>query len=360
MMERPPILSFHSKYGLAPQQLVDVDSRKLPLLTRWLIGILTALLFSFTAHAQQSTASSLPVQTVTAVSEPAQPAALPAEPAEPILHTRPTTSPAQPATEASDPDSNSNNEQTPASGEIEASGGYSSDGFRNWSGPSVRGSFAPRNSFNEWSAGAARVQEFGATGYLFEGGLDRDLTDTWDVGLNIGGTSSFFLPRFAADFSTSRRWSDAEKFVMTFDGSYLRWQDVHRDYVWGLGASYHFERPWAVEAGVNIDLSTPGSLCTEEQYFGVSQGREKNYLVTLRGEFGREAYQVIGPNISISNFESYGISLKLQKWVGGGWGVVVAGNYYSNPYYQDRGVSVGFFKEFSGGRRHSAIRTSRR
>jgi YaiO family outer membrane protein len=363
MLERP-LLLFHTVYAFALRQLTGAGLRKLSLQTRWLIAIMMGLLFTFTAHAQQSTTSSLPVQPATAVSLPAQPAPAASDPAQPVtapaepaLHARPATMPVQPATAE---DSDSANDQTPFSGEIDVNGGYSFDGFKNWGGPSVRSSFEPRNSFNEWSAGAARVQEFGATGYIVEGGIDRDLTDTWDVGLNIGGASSFFLPRFAADVSASKRWSDDEKFVMRLDGSYVCWQDVHRDYRWGLGAAYHFECPWAVEAGVNIDLSTPGNLCTADQYFAVTQGREKKYLVTLRGEFGREAYQVIGPVTSISNFQSYGISLKLRQWVGGGWGFVATGSYYSNPFYQDRGITVGFFKELAGGRRHSAIRNSRR
>jgi hypothetical protein len=157
-------------YAFALRQLTDAGLRKSFLQARWLIAIMMGLLFTFTAHAQQSTTSSLPVQPatedsdaarpVTAISEPAQPAIAPAEP---TLHARPATLPSQPATEVSD----SNNDQTPFSGEIEVNGGYSFDGFKNWGGPSVRSSFEPRNSFNEWSAGVARVQEFGATGYIF-------------------------------------------------------------------------------------------------------------------------------------------------------------------------------------------------
>ncbi len=319
-------------------------------------AILMGLLFTFTAPAQQSATSPLPVQPVTAASDAAQPLTAVLDPIEPA---KAVPDPVGAAVAPALP-TPSDDDQTPPAGEIDVNGGYSFDGFKNWGGPSVRSSFEPRNSFNEWSAGAARVQEFGATGYIFEGGIDRDLTDTWDAGLNIGGASSFFLPRFAADVSASKRWFDDEKFVTRFDGSYVRWQDVHRDYRWGLGAAYHFERPWAVEAGVNIDLSTPGSLWTEDQYVAITQGREKKYLVTLRGEFGREAYQVIGPVTSISNFQSYGGSLKLRQWVGSGWGFVITGSYYSNPSYQDKGITVGFFKEFAGGRRHSAIRNSRR
>jgi YaiO family outer membrane protein len=270
------------------------------------------------------------------------------------LRAEETPTPAPPPTAVSE------NDQTDASGEIEVNGGYSYDGFKNWNGPSITSSFEPRNSYNEWSAGAARVQEFGATGYLFEGGIDRDLTDTWDVGLNLGGSSSFFLQRFTAGISASKRWFNSEKFVTTFEGSYERWQDVHRDYLWGVEAAYQFERPWAVKAGVDIDASTPGNVVTESQYVAIRQGREKKHLITLRGQFGREGYKVIGPTTSISNFHSYDISLNLRQWVGSDWGFTVSGDYYSNPSYQARGITVGLFKEFSGGRRHSTMGKSRR
>jgi YaiO family outer membrane protein len=213
----------------------------------------------------------------------------------------------------------------------------------------VRASFSARNSFNRWSAGAARVQQFGDTGQIFDGGIDRDLTNTWAGGLSISGSSAFFLPRIAVDVSASKHWFERKKFVTTFSGSYVRWQDVNRDYRWGLGATYHFERPWGVDAGVNIDLSTPTNRFTETQYVGVTYGSAKKRMVGLRSDFGRIAYQIIGPTTSISNFESYGVSLQLRQWVSGSSGFFVGGSYSYNSVYRSEGITMGFFKEFSGG-----------
>ncbi len=266
-------------------------------------------------------------------------------------------SPVQPATTAAS--ETSGNNQTPPSGEIDVNGGYSFDGHQDFSGPSVHGSFSPRNSFNRWNAGVARTQQFGISGQIFEGGIDRDLTNTWGGGLSISGSNALFLPQLAADVSANKRWLAKKKFATSFSGGYVRWQDVHRDYHWGLGASYHFQRPWGVEAGVNIDLSTPTNQCTETQYVAVSHGRVKNLSVGLRGDFGRVAYQITGPNTSISNFESYGISLQVRQWVGSNWGFVVSGSYSYNSVYQSEGVSLGFFKGFSGSS-HSTSRNSGR
>lgn len=318
---RKSLLLFHSTCAYALRRLTHASPRKPPLRARWLGGVLIALLFPFTAHAQQSVTSSLPVQ---------------------------------PATKASD------KEQTPFSGSIEVNGGYTFDGFKNWSGPSVHGSFEPRNSFNRWSAGVGRVEEFGTSGHIFEGGVDRDLTNTWDVGLTIRGANALFLPRLDADVSASRRWFHNKTFVTRFSGSYVRWHDVHRDYSWGMGASYNFAGTWGVEAGVNIDLSTPVNLYTVNQHVGVSHGRAKKRSISLGVDFGRNAYQVIGPETSISNFQSYGVSVQLRQWVGGGCGFVVNSSYFTNPFYQGEGVTVGFFKEFSGSRHHSTKRSSGR
>lgn len=325
-MMRQSGLLFPSACTIALRQLADASPRKRLLRVRWLNGVLIAFLFSITAHAQPSDSSSLPIQPA-----PVQPA--PVQP-----------TPVQPTTEAP------NNNQTPPSGEIDVSGGYSFDGYANWSGPSVRASFSPRNSFNRWSAGTARVQQFGETGQIFDGGIDRDLTNTWAGSLSISGSSAFFLPHLAVDVSASKRWFDHKKVLTTFSGSYVRWQDVHRDYRWGLGASYHFKRPWGVEAGVSIDLSTPTNQFTETQYVGVTYGSAKKRTVGLRGDFGRVAYEIIGPTTSISNLESYGVSLQLRQWVSGSCGFFVAGSYSYNSVYQSEGITMGIFKEFSGSR----------
>jgi hypothetical protein len=140
---RNSLLLFHSACAYALWQFMDTSPRKPPLRTRWLSGVLIALLFSLPARAQPSPPTSLPVQ------------------------------PATGAPETSD------NNQTPPSGEIDVNGGYSFDGHQDYSGPSVHGSFSPRNSFNRWNAGVARVQQFGITGQTFEAGIDRDLTNTW-------------------------------------------------------------------------------------------------------------------------------------------------------------------------------------
>lgn len=319
-MKKYPLL-FRPACAFWLGQLADASPRKRPLRVRWLSGVLIVFLFSFAAHAQPSDKSS----------------SLPIQPA-----------PVQPDTEAP------KNNQTPFSGEIDVGGGYSSDGYQNWSGPSVHASFSPRNSFNRWNAGTARVQQFGETGQIFDGGIDRDLTNTWAGSLIISGSSAFFLPQLGVDVSARKRWFDSKKVVATFSGSYVRWQDAHRDYSWGLGASYHFDRPWGVDAGVNIDLSSPTNQLTETQYVAVTHGRAKKRMVALRGDFGRVAYQIIGPTTSISNFESYGISLQLRQWVSGSCGFFVSSSYSYNSVYQSEGVTIGFFKEFSGSRQLSS------
>jgi YaiO family outer membrane protein len=272
-----------------------------------------------------------------------------------VAHAQPNVtspSPVQPTTEASDDNRSS---QSPPTGEIEVNGGYSSDEFTNWSGPSVHGSFEPRNSYNRWSAGVARLAAFGTTSEVFEGGLDRDLTNIWDLGVSITGATGLFMPRLSADVFASKRWTGNAKIITTLNGSYVRWQDVHRDYRWGLDASYHFERPWSVNAGINIDLSTPTNQWTEDQYVSFTQGRAKRHLVTLRSDFGRAPYQVIGPTTSISDFQSYGVSMQLRQWVGGnGWGFVASCGYSTNHFYQSKGFTMGLFKEFAGGSSHQA------
>jgi YaiO family outer membrane protein len=76
------------------------------------------------------------------------------------------------------------------------------------------------------------------------------------------------------------------------------------------------------------------------------QGREKKYQVTVRGEFGSELYQIIPPDVGVSNFPSHAISVSWRQWIRRDWGVTVGAGYYSSAYYQSKSAELGFFKDF--------------
>ena len=78
----------------------------------------------------------------------------------------------------------------------------------------------------------------------------------------------------------------------------------------------------------------------------MTQGRNLQHYVTLRAGFGKEAYQLVGPVATITDFHSQTLTITWRQWVGPHWGVNVVADYYHNPTYMRGGTSFGFFKEF--------------
>jgi YaiO family outer membrane protein len=230
---------------------------------------------------------------------------------------------------------------------IEIGGGYSYDGFHNWSGPSLRSNFVPRDSDLSLNVQVARVEEFGDMGTAFKGGLTYDMSENWYTTLQMSSSSGgFFLPRVSTRISIGRGWLPGQRLDTTVGMGYVRWKDATTEYDCPVGVSYEFAPSWSAQAEVNFEVTSPSSVFSHTQFVSVSQGKEERHLVTLGGEFGTEAFQIIGPNTTLSNFHSSEITLKWRQWAHRGWGWSVGGLYYLNREYQRKSVELGIFKEF--------------
>jgi YaiO family outer membrane protein len=232
------------------------------------------------------------------------------------------------------------------SGSIEFGAGYSYDGDRNWDGPYIRG-MIEQSPGTEWTAEVARVRAFADTGFLFIGGLTHDFGEKWFADFNAASShQGFFLPRFSAEAEFHRKWLREGRLVASFGAGYDRYKDQTNVYQFPFSVSYALTRQWKVEGGMGFAYSAPDPVLSRAQFFAVTQGREKKHLVTVRAEFGSESYQIIAPDLSISNFHSRGISLRWRQWIHGSWGYKVSAGYYSNPYYLRKGAELGFFRDF--------------
>lgn len=236
----------------------------------------------------------------------------------------------------------------PLSGALEFGAGYSamSAGY-NAGDQTYLHADIEQSSKTELSGDAVRAQDFGDTGYLLIGGVNHDFTSSFYGDLHMGGSSGgFFLPAFTAEGSLHKKWLSQKQLFTSLGIGYDRAKDAHRDKRLLASASYYFGRPWMLESGMTFNLSAPGTVFSHSQYLAIRQGRNNKYFVTLRGEFGNEAYQITGVNTSISDFRSRSVSLTWRQWVRAGWGFNLGGQYYSNPYFQRKGVQLGIFKHF--------------
>jgi YaiO family outer membrane protein len=238
--------------------------------------------------------------------------------------------------------------QTPPRGEISATGSYHalSDPLQSWSFAQFRG-LAHVGSSDVLAGEIVNQHEFGDAGIFLGVANTHTFNQDWfafaSAGTSVGG---FFLPRFRANATVSRKWLRARQLVTTVGGGYYGAKDAHRDYSGTAGAVYYFHAPLIVEGGVTWNNSTPGGVLSRYQFLAVTQGREHSRYIIVRVAAGHEAYQLIAEASPIANFSSRSASVTVRQWVNFGWGVALGAEMYSNSSYKRRAFTLGAFKQF--------------
>jgi len=230
---------------------------------------------------------------------------------------------------------------------FEAGGDYLnlSNGFGYWVGGYARG--VVTKGKNVWNGEVNGQHEFGDQGVYFAGGDTYTLNSDWYGSLTVGSSvGGFFWPRFRGDAFLNKKWLERKQLITNFGFSYYAAKDPHRDHSFFAGTTYYFEKPWILEEGIRFNISNPGSVFSPAGFVALTQGRNRHHYVTFRAGFGKEAYQLIGPTVDLTDFSSQTLTITWRQWVGRSWGVNVVGDYYRSPFYQRGGSSFGFFKEF--------------
>jgi YaiO family outer membrane protein len=230
---------------------------------------------------------------------------------------------------------------------VEAGGDYLglTNGFGHWAGGYARG--VVTQGKNIWNAEVNGQYEFGDAGVYLGAGdsytFDPDWYGSLTVGTSVGG---FFWPRFRGDGFINKKWMARKQLITTFGFGYYAAKDVHRDHSFFAGSTYYFTKPWILEEGIRFNISNPGSVFSPAAFVAVTQGRNKHRYLILRTGFGKEAFQLIGPTVSFSDFPSQTLTVTWRQWVRANWGLNLVVDFYHSPFYVRGGVSFGFFREF--------------
>ncbi len=230
---------------------------------------------------------------------------------------------------------------------VETGGNYLTltNGFGYWAGAYTRLAYQRGNDV--WSSELNVQHEFGDAGAYFAIGDTHTITPDWYASLTFGSSAGgFFWPRYRTDAFLNKKWLPRKQFITTAGFSYYAAKDVHRDRMFYLGSTYYFEKPWIVEEGMYFNVGSPGAIFAPAGFVAVTQGRAHHQFIVVRAGFGEEAYQLIGPTVTLTQFQSQALTVTWRKWMGNNWGFNFVSDYYHNPFYNRGGSSLGFFKEF--------------
>jgi len=230
---------------------------------------------------------------------------------------------------------------------VETGGDYLalSNGFGYWAGGYSR--VAYDRGTDVWNGELNVQHEFGDAGAYFALGDTHTFNPDWYGSLTFGSSAGgFFWPRYRTDLFLNKKWMGRKQLVTTGGFGYYAAKDIHRDRVFYLGSTYYFAKPWIVEQGIYFNLSSPGRVFAPAGFVALTQGRAQHQYIVLRVGLGEEAYQLVGPTVSLTQFQSQALTLTWRKWLGNNWGFNFVSDYYHNPFYSRGGSSFGFFKEF--------------
>jgi YaiO family outer membrane protein len=257
--------------------------------------------------------------------------------------------PADPAQASPQPDSDVPSQTGPKhlSNYVEAGGDYMTltDGYGYWAGGYARGVVTIGNNILNTEVNGQH--EFGDAGVYLAAGDTYNFNPHWYGSLTVGSSAGgFFWPHFRCDGFIDKKWMSRKQLITTFGFGYYAAKDVHRDYSFFMGDTYYFAKPWILEEGIRFNVSNPASVFSAAAFVALTQGRNQQHYVTVRSGFGKEAFQVIGPTVVLSNFPSQTLDITWRQWVGTNWGLNLVGDFYHSPFYVRGGASLGFFREF--------------
>jgi YaiO family outer membrane protein len=239
-------------------------------------------------------------------------------------------------------------------GFIEVGGGHSAltDHYADWNDFYVRGMLSGgRNIFN-WEA--TREDRFGGTGWFGTIGWTRTLSENWyaqiSAGASVGG---FFLNRYSTDGVINRKLLKRRQLVVSVGAGFDQSKTADNDLRWQAGAAYYFNFPVVLQGGFLWTHSNPGDILARVQYLAATEGHDKEHFVSLRYEWGREGYEVVGPTNSTAprpnvlfDFPEHTATATWRQWIGPNWGVNFNIEQHQEPAYHRFGGTAGVFLDF--------------
>jgi len=233
-------------------------------------------------------------------------------------------------------------------GYIEVGGGYSDmypRPYVPWRDAYVR--ILASGGRNTFSGEGSRQDRYGDTGWFYGAGISRTLSDSWFADVHAGSSvGGFFLPKLRLDSSINGKFLRNKQLVLSGAFGYDKSKQVNHDFRFGPAFTYY--TPWSVVAqgGVNFVRSNPGNLLDMSEYLSLTQGHDKEHYITVRAEFGREGYEVVGPETTLQDFAFRQYSATWRQWLGVDWGVNIMFNHENTPFYRRNGGTVGIFFEY--------------
>ncbi len=187
---------------------------------------------------------------------------------------------------------------------------------------------------------ATQQRRFGESGHYIGLQLTRDVNERNYVSLALGGGSSVLWPIWRTDLNWHHKWGEQLNYVTGLGYMYASNRNDRNDRGLLLSLTGYFDQ-LVVEGGLHFNRNNPGGVRAGSQYVAATWGRDQVGTLMLRGETAQEAYQPIGVNQELVDFDSRNLSIEWRHWWRPGYSLIVGGKVYRNPYYTQTDLRLG-------------------
>jgi YaiO family outer membrane protein len=239
-------------------------------------------------------------------------------------------------------------------GYIEVGGGHSALTHNRpaWNDFYLRG--AVSGGRNTFTGEVTREDRFGDSGWLLDLDLVRTLSENWFAEVSVGGSAGgFFLNKFQTSGLINRKLLRRRQLVATAGMGFDQSKTADHDVRASVGAAYYFEYPIVLQGGLSWTHANPGDILARTQYLAATWGHQKELFVSLRYEWGREGYEIIGaptpllPVFAVAeNFPEHTVTATWRQWIGPNWGLNFNVEQHQEPTYHRIGGTLGVFLDF--------------
>ena len=232
-------------------------------------------------------------------------------------------------------------------GFVEAGGGHSAltPGNPSWTDGYLR--LLLQGQVNTIQTEVTREDRYGEAGWYFSGGLTHIFDENWYADAFVGMSSyCFFLPKYRADAFIHRKLLPRKQLIMVLGGGYEKAKDVHSAFRLNPEANYYLKPSWILQSGMIFTRGDPGGVTVHTQYFAITQGQNKSHFFSVRGEYGREAWELIGPSDVLIDFPIHDVSATWRQWLAPNFGFNLTVERYNNFIFNRIGATAGLFVDF--------------
>jgi len=192
--------------------------------------------------------------------------------------------------------------------------------------------------------GYSRTEEGEAV--LFSLGAYKD----WSPGMFTytqitGATENEYLPKFNINHDFNIKFGENQQWVLILGGAYVKYHDIHEDYVLSPGISYYGEK-FNITYRPYFNISNPGKKKSTNHLISFGYGQEKDQWTYFDIAFGNESYLPIIDNSTVDE-KIFRTRLSHRHWLSNNSGFFGAVEYFNMKDEYDRGgFQIGYFKEF--------------